>query len=182
MRTTQETPTHNWSAEGRPASHAVGCVLGPLCSLTPTPVPVLVKVPDGALALPAGEGPDACGLRRAPDDLTLAKVDLEAQLESLKEDLLCLRKNHEQVRGHWCDKWRRPGGELRLFGGSSEALPPARVEACASLLSLEGELWLSVGPHPLKGSGSCYADAGSTASSEEGREIAGGDGKWEVRL
>lgn len=41
---------------------------------------------------------DAKGLQQILNALTLAKADLEAQVKSLKEELLCLKNNHEEVR------------------------------------------------------------------------------------
>ncbi|XP_011379573.1 keratin, type I cuticular Ha7-like [Pteropus vampyrus] len=39
---------------------------------------------------------DMCGMHKLLDDLSLAKADLEAQQESLKEEQLCLKSDHEQ--------------------------------------------------------------------------------------
>lgn len=66
---------------------------------------------EAELAIRLSVDNDIAGLRKVLDDTNMTRLQLEGDIEALREELILLRKDHDQVG---------PGGAWGAWGGTRE--------------------------------------------------------------
>ncbi|XP_028930435.1 keratin, type I cytoskeletal 27-like [Ornithorhynchus anatinus] len=123
------------------------------------------------LALRQGVEADSSGLRRVLDDLTLSKTDLEMQVETLREELAYLKKNHaEEMKGLQSASGSDVSVEMNAAPGTdlTKLLNDMRAqyEKLAGQNRREAEAWFHDKSESLQQQISMVTDESNTAKSE----------------